>query len=118
MSFDPDSLRDEAPVPLTTVPYIAPYPKEYRELKPNLSVLSRLAEDTGGEMVDPEKFNDALKRFYTPAQGKGRQGQETWWPLAGIALLVFLSDLVLRQWRDRALAGREPASVGGRSFSA
>jgi uncharacterized membrane protein len=109
---------DEAPVPLTTVPYIAPYPKEYRELKPNLSVLSRLAEDTGGEMVDPEKFNDALKRFYTPAQGKGRQGQETWWPLAGVALLVFLSDLVLRQWRDRALVGREPASVGGRSFSA
>jgi Mg-chelatase subunit ChlD len=91
------------PVPLATVPYVAPYPKEYRELKPNLSMLSRLAEETGGEMVDPEKFNEALRRFYTPTPGKGRQGQDTWWPLAGAALFLFLADLVLRQWRGRAM---------------
>jgi uncharacterized membrane protein len=91
------------PMPLATVPYVAPYPKEYRELKPNLSLLSRLAEETGGEMVDPEKFNEALKRFYTPTPGKGRQGQDTWWPLAGAALFLFLADLVLRQWRGRAM---------------
>ena len=46
----------DAPIPVATVPYIAPYPREYRELKPNLSLLSRLAEETGGEMIDPEKF--------------------------------------------------------------
>ena len=27
----------EAPLPVATVPYIAPYPKEYRELKPNMA---------------------------------------------------------------------------------
>ncbi|HMA79292.1 MAG TPA: hypothetical protein VKR81_00315, partial [Candidatus Binatia bacterium] len=91
----------EAPVSVATVPYIAPYPREYRELKPNLSLLSRLAEETGGEMLDPEKFTDGLKRLYTPTPGKGRQGQETWWPLAGAALFLFLADLVLRQWRRR-----------------
>jgi uncharacterized membrane protein len=91
-----------APLAVGTVPYIAPYPREYRELKPNLALLSRLAEDTGGEMLDPEKFNDSLKRFYTPTPGKARQGKETWWPLAGAALLIFLGDLVLRQWRRRA----------------
>ena len=96
----------EVPVPLATVPYVAPYPKEYRELKPNLSLLSRLAEETGGEMVDPEKYDEALKRFYTPTPGKGRQGQETWWPLAGAALFLFLGDLVLRQWRGRLIAAR------------
>ena len=32
--------RREAPMPVATVPYIAPYPKEYRELKPNLSPCS------------------------------------------------------------------------------
>src|SRR5262249_6250042 len=31
----------EAPMPVATVPYIAPYPKEYRELKPNMALLSR-----------------------------------------------------------------------------
>ncbi|HKY08657.1 MAG TPA: VWA domain-containing protein, partial [Candidatus Binatia bacterium] len=90
-----------APVPLATVPYVAPYPKEYRELKPNLSLLSRLAEQTGGEMLDPERFEEGLRRLYTPSPGKGRQGREIWWPLAGAALFLFLGDLVLRQWRRK-----------------
>jgi len=94
----------EAAVPLATVPYIAPYPKEYRELKANLPLLSRLAEETGGEMLDPERLDEGLKRLYTPSPGKGRQGQETWWPLAGVALVVFLGDLGLRQWRGRRIA--------------
>ena len=93
-----------APVPLATVPYIAPYPKEYRALKPNFSLLSRLAEETGGEMLDGEKLDEGLKRLYTPSPGKGRQGQATWWPLAGAALVLFLGDLVLRQWRDRGIS--------------
>lgn len=93
----------EAPIAVATVPYIAPYPREYRELKPNLLLLSRLAEETGGEMLDPEKFNDGLKRLFTATPGKGRQGQETWWPLAGVALFLFLGDLVMRQWRGRAI---------------
>jgi len=94
------------PLTVATVPYIAPYPKEYRELKPNLALLSRLAEDTGGEMLDPANFNAGLKRLYTPTPGKGSQGHETWWPLAGIGLLMFLIDLMLRAWpwRRSALA--------------
>jgi Ca-activated chloride channel family protein len=93
-----------APLPVATVPYIAPYPKEYRELKANLTLLSRLAEDTGGEMVDPEKFHDALKRLYTPTPGKSSTGQETWWPLAGAGLVLFLADLALRSWPWRRAA--------------
>ena len=88
----------EAPLPVATVPYIAPYPKEYRELKPNMALLSRLAEETGGEMLDPDKIEEGVKRLYTPTPGKGRRGQETWWPLAGLGLFLFLADLVLRSW--------------------
>jgi Mg-chelatase subunit ChlD len=106
VSLYAEGKAGEEPVPLATVSYIAPYPKEYRELKPNLSLLSRLAEETGGEMVDPEKFNEALKRVYTPTPGKGRQGQETWWPLAGAALFFYLADLVVRQWRGRVIGAR------------
>ena len=93
-----------APLPVATVPYIAPYPKEYRELKPNLALLSRLAEDTGGEMIDPSNFHAGLIRLYTPAPGKGSQRQETWWPLASVGLLLFLLDLILRTWPRRRSA--------------
>jgi hypothetical protein len=96
---------DEPAVPVATVPYISPYPKEYRELKPNLALLSRLAEETGGEMLDAEKFAEGLKRLYAPTPGKSSQGRDTWWPLAGASLILFLADLVLRQLPLRRLAG-------------
>jgi hypothetical protein len=91
-----DGEGDTAPVPVASIPYIAPYPKEYRELKPNLSLLSRIAEETGGEMLDPEKFDDGLRRLYMPTPGKSSQGRDTWWPLAGAGLVLFLADLVSR----------------------
>ena len=91
----------DAPIPVATVPYIAPYPREYRELKPNLSLLSRLAEETGGEMIDPEKFQGGLERLYKPTPGKATQGRDIWWPLASVGLILFLADLVLRQWPMR-----------------
>ena len=94
----------EAPLTVATVPYVAPYPKEYRELKPNLSLLSRLAEETGGQMIDPDKIEDGVKRLYTPTPGKGREGQETWWPLSGLGLFLFLGDLVWRAWPRRSMA--------------
>jgi hypothetical protein len=91
----------ESPLPMATLPYIAPYPKEYRELKPNMALLSRLAEETGGEMLDPDKIEEGLKRLYRPAPGKQTRSQETWWPLAGAGLFLFLADLVLRSWPRR-----------------
>jgi uncharacterized membrane protein len=92
----------EAGQPVGTIPYIAPYPKEYRELKPNMALLSRLAEETGGEMIDADKLEDGIARLYTPTPGKGTRGQETWWPLAGLGLALFLIDLVMRSWPRRA----------------
>jgi Ca-activated chloride channel family protein len=92
----------EAGQPVGTIPYIAPYPKEYRELKPNTALLSRLAEETGGEMIDADKLDDGIARLYTPTPGKGSRGQETWWPLAGLGLLLFLVDLVMRSWPRRS----------------
>jgi hypothetical protein len=85
------------PGSVLTIPYIAPYPNEYRELKPNLALLSRLAEETGGEMLDPKDFSAGLKRLYTPSS-EVFPGRETWWPLALAALLLFLVDLVTRSW--------------------
>ena len=72
--------------------------KGNRELRPNLALLTRLAEETGGEMLDPENLSAGLKRLYTPSPGDAFRGHETWWPLALAALLLFLADLVMRSW--------------------
>jgi hypothetical protein len=55
---------------VVTIPYVAPYPGEYRELRPNLALLGRLAAENGGEMLDPENLAAGLKRLYTPSPGK------------------------------------------------
>ena len=89
--------RQEAQA-VATVPFVAPYPKEYRELKPNVPLLARLAEETGGEALDPERLEEGLKRLFTPDPGKATRAEETWWSLSGIGLFLFLLDLALRRW--------------------
>jgi hypothetical protein len=89
----------QPPSSVMTVPYVAPYPKEYRELTPNLTLLRRLAEETGGEMLDPDDLAAGLKRLYTPSPGEVFPDRETWWPLALAALILFLIDLTARSWR-------------------
>ncbi|MDH3443728.1 MAG: hypothetical protein OEN50_07385, partial [Deltaproteobacteria bacterium] len=101
-----ENSTGEPPLALATIPYVAPYPKEYRELRPNLALLSRLAEETGGEMLDPEDLEAGLRRLYTPSPGKAARGHETWWPLAGAGMFLFLADLVMRSWPRQALMGR------------
>jgi hypothetical protein len=102
-----DPMQTHASV--MTLPYVAPYPKEYRELEPNVDLLKRLAAETGGEMLDAENLSAALKRLYTPSPD-AFPGRDTWWHFALAALLLFLADLLTRSGRRRA--GRErPSSV-------
>jgi hypothetical protein len=49
-------------------------------------------------MLDPENSAAALKRLYTPSPGAAFRGHESWWALAGLALILFLVDLVMRSW--------------------
>ena len=78
------------------LPHALAQPAPPDHLKERL--LSRLAEDTGGEMIDPNRLDEGLRRLYAPSPGKARLGQDTWWPLAAAALLLFLADLVFRHW--------------------
>jgi uncharacterized membrane protein len=93
------TIHEEGNVePLTTVPFISSYPKEYRQVRPNLSLLSYLAEATGGEVLEPQKMEQGLKRLFTPQRTSARiSSEETWWPLSGLALALFLCDLALRR---------------------
>lgn len=92
-----EKQKGEDAAAIATLPFIAPYPREYRELKPNAALLSRLTEETGGEVLEPEKLEQGLRRLFTPDPGKATRSQETWWPLSGIGLFLFLADLALRR---------------------
>ncbi|MGH7769079.1 MAG: VWA domain-containing protein [Candidatus Binatia bacterium] len=93
-----EQRKDEAPATVATIPFIVPYPREYRELKADTALLSRLAEESGGEMLPPEQWEPALKRLFTPDPGKAVAARETWQPLAGLGLFLFLADLAARRW--------------------
>jgi len=102
----------EESTPLTTVPYVAAYSAEYREIRPNLAALGRLAKETGGEMLDAQDLAAGLQRLYTPAPGKAFRGDDGWWAIAVLALLLFLADLVLRHVPLRARrGGAEPRAA-------
>ncbi len=92
-----EQKKGEAPVAAATASFVAPYPREYRELKANTSLLSRLAEDTGGEVLDPDRLDDGLKRLFTPIPGKAQSARETWWSFSGLSLGLFLVGLALRR---------------------
>jgi uncharacterized membrane protein len=92
-----EQKKDAAPVPAATASFVAPYPREYRELKANASLLSRLAEQTGGEVLDPEKLDEGLKRLFTPDPGKAQSARETWWTFSGLGLGLFIVGLAARR---------------------
>jgi uncharacterized membrane protein len=97
-----EGKKGEEPFVAATVPFISPYPKEYREVKPNTALLHRLAEETGGEVLDPDQLEDGLKRLFTPEPNKGYSTQETWRAFSSLVLLFFLTDLALRRWPFKA----------------
>jgi len=99
-----EGKKGEETVVAATVPFISPYPTEYREVKPNTALLHRLAEETGGEILDPEQLEDGLKRLLTPGRNKAYSTQETWRAFSSLVLLFFLADLALRRLPFKAKA--------------
>ena len=102
-----DDQKSRPPSAIATVPFIVPYPREYRELRPNLPLLSRIAEETGGEMLGPDRWEAGLKRLFTPDPDKAVAARHSWQPLAGLGLFLFLADLAARR-RPAAAAGKTP----------
>ncbi len=98
-----EGKKGEEPLPVATIPHIAPYPREYRELKPNMALLSRLTEESGGQVLDPERMEEGIQKLFTPDPGKATVAQETWWPLSGLGLFLFLADLAARRWPRKSL---------------
>lgn len=108
MTISEEGKEGEIASTVTTVPFVAPYPGEYRELKLNTGLLSRLAEETGGELLDPDRMEEGLKRLFTPDPDKGQSARETWWSFSALGLFLFLADLALRRLPLLVLQGSRP----------
>jgi hypothetical protein len=93
------TIRQEtAPYGQGGVDLAVPYPAEYLPRPPDLALLSQLAALTGGHVLhDPGQL-----------RGASLVGEDPWWPLAALALLLFLSEVMLR------LVGRD--AIGRRSI--
>jgi Ca-activated chloride channel homolog len=109
-----DKQRETA---LATRGVVRSYPREYRDLKSNPGLLSRLASLTGGE---PYSLKD-LPRGIFKRSGEAERSLQNIWPcLVFFASLVFVMDIAVRRvdffvflshWRQAAQPKREDEEV-------
>jgi Ca-activated chloride channel family protein len=91
-----------------------PYPREYLALAPDLVTLSRTALVTGGRM-DPTP-----KQVFDPAGETIRYHQDLWSRFIGLALAVYLLDLLIRRVRifDRKKTAKPTTKLPSRAARA
>jgi len=94
--------RDGRPVAESTAQLANPYPAEYQTLEPDVELLQRAAETTGGS-EDPEPAE-----LFDPGDETIRAHEDLWSWLLYLALGLFLVDLLLRRVRifDRGFQRR------------
>ena len=72
---------------------VNPYPREYMTLEPDVELLTRAAELTGG-MVDPSP-----SELFDPGDEHIRHHEELWPKVLFLALILFVLDLLMRRVR-------------------
>ena len=78
--------QETAPYGQVDAALAVPYPAEYLPRPPDLALLGQIAALTGGHVLhDPGQLRAA-----------SMAGEDLWWPLAALALLLFLSGVALR----------------------
>lgn len=85
--------RDGATVAESTAQLVNPYPREYMTLEPDIELLTRAAELTGG-MTRP-----SVEQLLDPGDESIRHHEELWPKLLFLALILFVLDLALRRVR-------------------
>jgi len=98
--------------PSQTVSLVVPYSPEFRTLGPNLPLLTRLAEGTGGKIQ-----NDAAQ-IYRDAPSWVVGVKDIGPPLLLWAALLFLADIAVRRLIIRPAKVRDTVAVGAQTVAA
>ena len=98
--------------PSQTVSLVVPYSPEFRTLGPNLPLLTRLAEETGGKIQ-----NDA-GQIYRDAPSWVVGVRDIGPPLLLWAALLFLADIAVRRLLIRPAKVRESVTAGAETVAA
>ncbi len=88
-----DHQRDGRTVAESRAQLVNPYPREYMTLEPDVVLLTRAAEVTGGVM------NPTDARLFDPGDERIEHREELWPKVLFVALLLFVLDLLLRRVR-------------------
>ena len=107
-----DALPNGPAPPSQTVSLVVPYSPEFRTLGPNLPLLTRLAEGTGGKIQ-----NDAAQ-VYRDAPSWVVGVKDIGPPLLLWAALLFLADIAVRRLMIRPAKVRDSMTVGAQAVTA
>jgi Mg-chelatase subunit ChlD/uncharacterized membrane protein len=88
--------RGETIEPRTTA-FAIPYAAEYIPRPPNLRLLRKLAEMTGGRVLHLTDGTEALAELFQVGDGGPRPPQSLWYALILAALLLYFFDIVARK---------------------
>lgn len=80
-----------------TVGLSLPYSPEYLGLDTNYGVLNRLAERTGGRVLRPDAPEEASEALFSTPGQKVAALKEYWPWFVGLALLLFVAEIAVRQ---------------------
>lgn len=98
--------------PSQTVSLVVPYSPEYRTLGPNMPLLTRLAENTGGKIqADPSRIFRDAKSWVVGVKDIGPV-------LLLICALLFLADVAIRRLLIRPSKVRESVTQGAQTVGA
>jgi Ca-activated chloride channel family protein len=88
-----EHTREGATVAESSAQLVNPYPREYATLEPDVELLARAAELTGGSV------RPSVSRLFDAGRERIRHHEELWPKLLFAALLLFVVDLLLRRVR-------------------
>ncbi len=95
-----------------TVAFAVPYSPEYIPRPPNVRLLRKLADLTGGRLLHLAEGSETVGEIFRVAEDGHRPPRSLWYPLILAALTVFFLDIAVRklppaeQWLGRF--GRRP----------
>lgn len=96
---------------------VVPYPREYVDLNPDLALLEKISQITGGSVIYLGDEN-AFENLFAAKEESSGVDRSLWFALMVLALLLFVVDIAIRKVSlpERFWRSLRVAALAGRSF--